>query len=215
MSRYRLKAPSPAFVVATAALFVALGGTSYAVFKVGTKNLRNGAVTTAKLHNGAVTNKKIANGAVTKNKINTTGLTVPRAVHATNASRAGASTFASTAAHAFAADESGAGAVRAYAHMNANGTIDSSLSSGISSANVSHTAGSGIYCLHGLSFTPKSIVATPDSFDGPTSTQASVKSSAFVFCPVTDQVELVTYDPNTGAGAFTFLDRPVYLQLLG
>ena len=34
MSRFRLKRPSPALVVATAALFVALGGTGYAAFQV-------------------------------------------------------------------------------------------------------------------------------------------------------------------------------------
>ena len=42
MSRFRLKRPSPALVVATAALFVALGGTGYAAFQVGTKNIKNG-----------------------------------------------------------------------------------------------------------------------------------------------------------------------------
>jgi hypothetical protein len=99
--------------------------------------------------------------------------------------------------------------------VNADGTVDSSLSSGVTTGNVSHTSGSGIYCFHGLGFTPKSVLAAPDSLDGPTSTQASVKSSDFVFCPTSDQVELVTYDPNTGAAAFTFTDRPVYLQLLG
>jgi hypothetical protein len=51
------------------ALFVALGGTSYAAFSlpagsVGTKQLRNGAVTARKLANGAVTPAKLDAGAI-------------------------------------------------------------------------------------------------------------------------------------------------------
>ncbi|MBV9311353.1 MAG: hypothetical protein JOZ73_11000 [Solirubrobacterales bacterium] len=66
--------PSPAMVVACAALFVSLGGGAYAAIKlknnsVTTKKIKNGAVTTKKLKNGAVTTPKIANGAVTTPKI--------------------------------------------------------------------------------------------------------------------------------------------------
>src|SRR5437763_15100003 len=73
MRRFRLKAPSPALVVATVALVVAMAGTGYAAFKVGTKNIKNGAVTTKKLHNGAVTTKKIQDGAVTGAKLDLGG----------------------------------------------------------------------------------------------------------------------------------------------
>jgi hypothetical protein len=65
MKRFRLKTPSPALVISVIALVMAMAGTGYAAFKVGTKNIKNGAVTTKKLHNGAVTTKKIKNGAVT------------------------------------------------------------------------------------------------------------------------------------------------------
>jgi hypothetical protein len=82
----RVKAPSPAFAVSLIALFVALGGTTYAATKlprdsVGTKQLRNSAVTSAKIRNAAVT------GA----KLNLAGVVVPNAVHATNADRLGGS----------------------------------------------------------------------------------------------------------------------------
>jgi hypothetical protein len=80
----RLHKPSPAFVLALVALFVALGGTSYAALSipansVGSKQLKKNAVTT----------KKIKNHAVTAAKINTTGLTVPNATHAGSATSAG------------------------------------------------------------------------------------------------------------------------------
>lgn len=57
--KHRLRTPSPAFVVASIALFVALGGTSYAALKlpkgsVGTKQLKNGAVTKSKISSGTI-----------------------------------------------------------------------------------------------------------------------------------------------------------------
>jgi hypothetical protein len=51
--------------VAYLALFVALGGTSYAA-----ANLAPGSVGARQLQNGAVTTKKLANGAVTPAKLN-------------------------------------------------------------------------------------------------------------------------------------------------
>ena len=51
-------------LVAYIALFVALGGTSYAAF-----NLPAGSVGTTQLRNGAVTSKKLANGSITPAKI--------------------------------------------------------------------------------------------------------------------------------------------------
>jgi hypothetical protein len=207
-----MRRPSPALVIAVIALFAALGGTAYAGFAV-PKN----SVGSPQLKKNAVTTKKIKNGAVTAAKINSAGLTVPNAVHANSADTATSAASAANATHAATADTatSAGNGVHAYAHLLANGTVDSTLSSGITTAMVSHSPGTGIYCISGLGFTPKGVVVTPDSVNGPTSTQASVKSSAFVFCPTSDQVELVTYNPNTGAGTFLFTDRPVYLQLLG
>jgi len=59
--RRRLRAPSPALVISLIALFVALGGTSYAAItlpknSVGTKQIKNNAVTASKIKNGTVPN---------------------------------------------------------------------------------------------------------------------------------------------------------------
>jgi hypothetical protein len=59
MRRFRFGRPTPAMVVAVIALFVALGGTGYAAFKlpphsVGKKELKRNAVTTAKIDNGTL-----------------------------------------------------------------------------------------------------------------------------------------------------------------
>jgi hypothetical protein len=65
----RINASSAALAVALLSLFVALGGTALAVSQVGTKQIKNSAVTSAKLHNGAVTNSKLANNAVGSGKL--------------------------------------------------------------------------------------------------------------------------------------------------
>jgi hypothetical protein len=77
----KLRAPSPALVISLIALFVALGGTTYAATSlpagsVGTKQLKNGAVTASKIHHGI----KVSN--------------------ATNATTAQNATFAATARNA-------------------------------------------------------------------------------------------------------------------
>ena len=56
----RLRAPSPAFVISLIALFVALGGTTYAATSlpknsVGTRQLKNGAVTKKKIQAKTIT----------------------------------------------------------------------------------------------------------------------------------------------------------------
>lgn len=80
-------------VMATIAVFIALGGASYAAIKlpknsVGSKQLKNNAVTTAKIKNGAVTGEKIQAGSLG---------TVPSATQATNATHATDATHATNA----------------------------------------------------------------------------------------------------------------------
>jgi hypothetical protein len=80
----RLRTPSPALVISLIALFVSLGGTSYAAITALPKN----SVGTKQLKKNAVTAPKIKNKAVTAAKINTNGLIVPRALHASSANSA-------------------------------------------------------------------------------------------------------------------------------
>jgi len=56
-------------LVALLALFVSLGGVGYAATKIGTRQIKNGAVTAKKLHKSAVTTSKIRKGAVNGTKI--------------------------------------------------------------------------------------------------------------------------------------------------
>jgi hypothetical protein len=68
-SSRRRRAPSPAMIVACIALFVALGGTSYAAFSlpansVGTLQLKKGAVTSAKVKTHSLTAAAFAPGTL-------------------------------------------------------------------------------------------------------------------------------------------------------
>lgn len=75
--------PSPAFCLALLALFVSLGGTTYALAalprnSVGTEQIRNRAVTESELANSAVITRKLATGAVTERKIARNAITGSR-----------------------------------------------------------------------------------------------------------------------------------------
>lgn len=81
--------PSPAMVVALVALVCALTGTAWAALgknSVGTKQLKNGAITAAKIKKEAVTAQKIKKHTLTGQNIDLSKLgTVPSATNATNA----------------------------------------------------------------------------------------------------------------------------------
>jgi hypothetical protein len=87
MTRLRLRRPSPAMVVALFALFVAMGGASYAAFKVpknsvGSKQIKANAVTGGKVKNGSLTGADVNESTLGR---------VPLADNATNAAALGGS----------------------------------------------------------------------------------------------------------------------------
>jgi hypothetical protein len=97
---------SYANVASTLALFLALGGVSYAAVKlpansVGSKQLRRNAVTGAKIKNRAVTSSKIGANAVTGFNVDEATLgAVPEATHAASADSAKSATSAGSAGSA-------------------------------------------------------------------------------------------------------------------
>lgn len=62
--RIRLSRPTPAFVVATAALFVALGGTSYAVAQIGSLDIKDNSILSRDVRDGTIRSVDIKNGSV-------------------------------------------------------------------------------------------------------------------------------------------------------
>jgi len=119
MHKQRLRMPSPAFVISVIALFVALGGTSYAAV-----HLPSNSVGTKQLKKNAVTSAKIKNKAVTAAKINVTGLTVPNALHATSAGSATTAASATQATSATSATTADAPGTLASGHTE-YGTVGS------------------------------------------------------------------------------------------
>jgi hypothetical protein len=99
-------------VVATLALFLVLAGGSAFAAKhmlaqnsVGTKQIKNSAITGAKIKNGAITGAKLAPGSIGGASVNASALgTVPSATHAANADHATSAGQADSAARATTAE---------------------------------------------------------------------------------------------------------------
>src|SRR4051794_17953973 len=64
--RRLLRKPSPGTVIATLALFVALSGVGYAAATIGTRDIKNGAVTSKKIRNNTVRSRDIRNRTIRK-----------------------------------------------------------------------------------------------------------------------------------------------------
>ncbi|HEV7615273.1 MAG TPA: hypothetical protein VGO36_03485 [Solirubrobacterales bacterium] len=181
---------SYANVIATLALFIALGGGAYAASQlpknsVGAKQLKKNSVTAAKIKKGAIEAAKIS-GILSGAQIDASTLgTVPKANEAAKAANAGhaetaasaskaghadSATSAGTAATATDADALGGKPASAFAAANtvrtatieADGTIIAARSDGITQANIfgPHTPGSGFYCIDGLDPAPTAAIAT-------------------------------------------------------
>jgi hypothetical protein len=110
-----MRVPQPATVISCVALFVALGGTGYAVTalpddSVGSRQLRASAVKEAELGNRAVVTRKLADQAVTNPKLARGAVTADRvAADALGAAQIDESSLgrvpsAATAGHATTAD---------------------------------------------------------------------------------------------------------------
>lgn len=145
--------PSPAMVVALIALFVALGGSSYAVVKLG----RN-----------AVKAQNIAPNAVTSSKVKDhslrTGDFKPGEIPSGAQGPAGATGAQGAKGDTGATGATGApGTALAYASIAASGMVDPSRSKNIAQSNV--TLAGDYYCFHDLGFTPKNVVAATESLD--------------------------------------------------
>lgn len=174
---------SYANVMATIAVFVALGGSAYAAIQlpknsVGGKQLKKNSVTAAKIKDGTITGQKI--------KLSTLG-TVPSAATAGSAGTAGKASDADALGGKPASDFAASTAVRS-ATVNSSGGLVTAKSDGIGPKNFLHT-GEGVYCLFGLNPAPHTAVASVDL----TAEQGSTIATAVEAEPEC-QVTIFTYD---------------------
>ena len=139
--RLRLRRPSAALAVSSIALLVALGGTSYAAF-----TLPRNSVGTKQLRNGAVSGAKIAMHAITGANINFNALgPVPSATTATNADHAHAADTATTAGSASPTGAAGGDLSGGYPNPSiAAGTVTPSKIGPIPTARVYNSAAEAV-----------------------------------------------------------------------
>ncbi|MEZ5123002.1 MAG: hypothetical protein R2736_15730 [Solirubrobacterales bacterium] len=167
----RLRRPRHGTVAAYLALFVALGGTSYAAASlprnsVGTPQLQNGAVTSAKVRNGSLTARDFRAGSLPRGPQGPQGAQGPAGPQG----------------------PAGGGATIGFASIAPNGTVNAGLSSGITQGMVSVVPGG--YCLSNLPAQPRQVQVTPQTgFFGPIAANASI--GAFGACPNGTQITVV------------------------
>ncbi len=136
-------------VMSSLAVFLVIGGgaafaaTQLPKNSVGSKQIRKNAVNSAKVKDHSLQAADFKEGQLPAGPKGATG---------------------ATGAAGPKGETGAAGSAIAYAKVNANGTVDASLSKNVTSANVEHS-GTGEYCFHGLSFTPKNAMATLLNFE--------------------------------------------------
>jgi hypothetical protein len=210
--------PSPALAVSLIALIVALGGTAYAGLKlapasVGTRELRNGAVTAAKVRPHSLLAIDFRSGQLPKSG-GSGGAGTPGGSGAPGS----AGTPGQAGGSGLPGPPGAPGSARAYGHVLAAGTLDAARSKGIT--NVTHTASTGIYCLTpaaGVSPASSPIVASADESEATASSRAMAQANAVgadcaagQFEVEVRKIELSTTTPTTTVAhhsdnGFTFM----------
>jgi hypothetical protein len=185
----RFRKPSPATLIALLALFVALGGSSYAALQVprgsvGTKQLKNNAVTSPKVRN----NSLLLRDFRASQRARLRGERGPQGVP-------GPAGAAGAAGPAGPAGPAGApGSAIAFARVDANGIVDPAVSSGIAVL----STGSGTYCLDRTGGAVRNFVTTVDDVALPNGNTVvatgTARSAAIVSagCPAGTDVLVVT-----------------------
>lgn len=101
MRKFRPRRPSGAMLVATVALFVALGGSSYAVSQISGAQIKNGTIKSIDIGNSQVKGIDVGSNTLTGSDINESRLgTVPSATNATHANTASSADTATQATNA-------------------------------------------------------------------------------------------------------------------
>jgi hypothetical protein len=184
-------------VMATIAVFIALGGASYAAIKVpknsvGGSQIKDEAVTAAKIQEGAITPDKLSG-------LSKQMFTGPAGKQGPQGPQGPTGSAGPGGPQGPKGDTGAAGPGVAFARVEENGTIDAARSSGIGAMTVSKV-GTGLYCIANLPFTPRSAVASPQG------AQLTINTfiGTFVGCPAGTQISAQMYSGSSQA-AFPFM----------
>ena len=187
------RTPSPALIISIVALFVALGGTGYAITVTG-KNVRNNSLTGRDVKNNSLTTKDIRDRSLRARDFR--GGELPIGGGGGGApGRPGA-----------------AGSALAFARVNGNGAVDAGASKNI--ALVKKTA-PGAYCLNYTAGTATNIVLTIDNSGADPSTShiggTAVAAAVGPNCPAGSDIAVGTARDTDGL----FVDLPFYIAVIG
>jgi hypothetical protein len=162
MDRIR-KSLSYANVMATVAVFVALGGSSYAAItlsknSVKSKHIATGQVKRSDIAKNAVTSAKVKNFSLLATDFAAGQLPVgPQGPSGPVGPQGPAGPPGSQGPTGAAGAP---GSALAFAAVGADGNVVEDLSKNVADANVTRLS-SGVYCFDNLGFTPKNVVASP------------------------------------------------------
>jgi hypothetical protein len=215
MKRLLSKRPSPAMIVALVALFVAMGGSSYAAVKisardinkgaVGTRAIANNSIRSGDIHNATVSGIDVKDDSLTNADIDNTNLSAltaksaDTAAHATTATKATSADNADNAANAGKLDGLDSADFTRPACTSQTGALKGAVtiaaSAGFSS---SFTAVPGYNCSgQSIEARRQSMGRYDIRFNG--SPVTSVVATPIVAGFKTDQISVT----NTGPGQFT------------
>jgi len=144
-------------VVSVIALFVALGGSSYAALTVTGKNVKNSSLTGKDIKNSSLTTSDVKNRSLLAADFKSGQLPAgPQGAQGAQGPKGDKGDKGDQGA------TGDAGSAVAYAHIAADGTLDPARSKNVRASSKFTT---GLYCVD-FTVTPKNVVATIDAFSG-------------------------------------------------
>jgi hypothetical protein len=183
-------------VVATLALFLALGGGAYAAIK-----LPKNSVTSVQVKNGSLTAKDFRKGQL-KGKTGPAGATGPQGAQGDRGPAGPQGPPGLTGDKGDKGTPGVDGSAKAYAFVSSLGQVGAG-SKGITSANITAKA-FGEYCITGLDFTPRVAIAQPDilsnNMNANMVAEVQTPNDGTGNCPPSDQVYVrIAHEDITGA----------------
>jgi len=160
---------SYANVTATLALFVALGGSSYAAL-----NLPKNSVTSTQVKNGTLLAKDFKKGQLKAGKTGPAGPAGPKGNQGDRGLGGPAGPFGPAGADGAKGATGADGSAKAYAYVTTQGGVGPGAK-GISAANITVHA-FGEYCIDGLPFTPTVAIVQPDVLSGGQNMESEVQT---------------------------------------
>jgi hypothetical protein len=154
--RRRLRLPSPAMIIALVALLAAVSETGLA--NHGGRHGPPGLVNSIDVQNESLTGRDVKNRSLTPADFRGS-VRGPRGAQGPQGNPGPPGANGQNGANGQQGPPGPPGTARAFARVNANGSVDGPNSKGVLSANVAHPS-VGVYCFVALGFTPRNAVAS-------------------------------------------------------